>query len=375
MNRHLRAQLLKTANIASSSRSIRSSNNSSLRSLHLSPSNNNSKLSFLQKVLPLYWPSTDSSDDEISGAKIIDGIARAKEIRSALNTEVSDFKRKFNVTPGIGIVLVGNRPESRTYVRNKVKALQEVGMNVDVIHMPDDDDVDNEKLKFIVRSLNIREDIHGILVQLPLPAQLNQEEILQEVKIEKDVDGLHPLIMGKLAMSGHDHHCAPCTAMACLDLIKSTGESIAGKRAVVIGKSNVVGLPTALALNKNDATVSLCHIKTPNTADVAREADILVAAAGVPHLVQRDWVKPGAIVIDVGINFIQDAITGKRRLVGDVAFDEVSQVAGHITPVPGGVGPMTVTMLLLNTFNAARRMVGLNPIDSSHATAVPSLVQ
>ncbi|KAL8150551.1 hypothetical protein V2J09_020359 [Rumex salicifolius] len=287
-------------------------------------------------------------------ASIIDGKAIAQTIRSEIADEVSLMSQKFGKVPGLAVVIVGTRKDSQSYVNMKRKACAEVGIKSFHIELPEQ--VSEAELIAKVHELNANPEVHGILVQLPLPKHINEEKILSEIFIEKDVDGFHPLNIGKLAMKGRDPLFQPCTPKGCLELLKRSGISIKGKKAVVVGRSNIVGLPVSLLLLKADATVSVVHSRTSEPEKLIREADIVIAAAGQPMMIKGDWIKPGAAVIDVGTNAVDDP-TKKAgyRLVGDVHFVEACKVAGWITPVPGGVGPMTVAMLLRNTMDGAKR--------------------
>jgi len=276
-------------------------------------------------------------------ATILDGKAMAKAIRQDVARDVARLREE-GLTPGLAVVLVGDDPASHTYVRAKAKACREVGIHSEVLHLPAD--TTEAALLDTVRRLNERDDIHGILVQLPLPAHIRPKAVIDTLRPDKDVDGFHPLNVGNLAIG--DRCLVPCTPRGILEMVKRAGLEVAGKRAVVIGRSNIVGKPMAQLLLREDATVTVCHSKTPNLPDVAREADLLVVAIGRPAYVDDRFVKPGAVVIDVGINRLADG-----RLVGDVDFAKVQRVAGYLTPVPGGVGPMTIAMLLKNTVEAA----------------------
>lgn len=289
-------------------------------------------------------------------AQIIDGKAIAQEIQREVTDEVVRLKTENNLIPGLATVLVGDNPASRTYVRMKRRRCAEVGIHSVGIELPAD--ASQEEVEAQVRALNSDPSIHGILVQLPLPKHLNEEAVLSVIDLHKDVDGFHPINIGRLAMKGRTPLFAPATPAGIIELLDRTGIAIEGQEAVVLGRSNIVGLPVSMLLLKRNATVTVCHSRTRNLPDVVRRADILVAAVGRTEMVRRDWVKPGAVVIDVGINRVDDP-SAKRgyRLVGDVAFDEVKEVAGWITPVPGGVGPMTIAMLLRNTVIAAKRAV------------------
>ena len=255
--------------------------------------------------------------------------------------------------PGLATVLVGENPASQVYVRSKQKACAEVGIQSFGYNLPASST--QEEVEALVRQLNADPKVNGILVQLPLPAGLDEERVLREIKIEKDVDGFHPLNIGRLAQKGREPLFIPCTPFGCMVLLEEAGVKLSGAKAVVLGRSNIVGMPVALLLVRADATVTICHSRTKDLPSVVREADVLVAAIGKPEMVRGDWVKPGAVVIDVGINRVEDASRPKGyRLVGDVAFDEVKEVASWITPVPGGVGPMTIAMLLQNTLKGAK---------------------
>jgi 5,10-methylene-tetrahydrofolate dehydrogenase/methenyl tetrahydrofolate cyclohydrolase len=289
-------------------------------------------------------------------AKIIDGAAIAAEIRSQIADEVAQMVREHGVRPGLATVLVGENPASQTYVRMKQRACEEVGIQSFGHKLPEE--ATQEEVEELIRQLSADPAVHGILVQLPLPRHLNEDAILGTVALEKDVDGFHPVNIGRLAMKNREPLFIPCTPHGVIVLLERAGVQFEGARAVVLGRSNIVGLPVSLLLLHRNATVTICHSRTQNLPEVTRQADILVAAVGRPQMVRGDWVKPGAVVIDVGVNRVEDP-TAKRgyRLVGDVAFDEVKEVAAAITPVPGGVGPMTIAMLLQNTLNAARRQV------------------
>ena len=286
--------------------------------------------------------------------ELIDGKAIAETIRKELKVEVDELKAKYGRTPGLAVVLVGERKDSQTYVRNKKKACDEVGIVSYGTDLPDT--ATEEEVLAVVAEYNANPDVHGILVQLPLPKGINEQRILDAISIEKDVDGFHPLNIGALAMRGRDPLFVPCTPKGCIELLKRTGVKISGKKAAVVGRSNIVGMPAALLLQREDATVTVCHSRTPNAAEICADADIIIAACGVAEMVKGDWVKPGAAVIDVGINAVDDA-NAKRgyRLVGDVAFNEAKEKAAYITPVPGGVGPMTIAMLLRNCVDGATR--------------------
>lgn len=290
-----------------------------------------------------------------TAAKIIDGKFIAKQIRDEIAGEIVKLKDATGVVPGLAVVLVGSRKDSQTYVRNKKKACEAVGITSYEANLPEDS-MEEEVIKQI-SVFNNDPSVHGILVQLPLPRHMNEENILNAVGIEKDVDGFHPLNIGRLAMQGREPLFVPCTPKGCMELLHRYDVEIKGKRAVVIGRSNIVGMPAALLLQRANATVSIVHSYTKNPVEITRQADIVITAAGVANLVRGSWIKPGAVVIDVGINPVDDAESPKGyRLVGDVCFEEVSKVASAITPVPGGVGPMTIAMLLSNTLSSAKRI-------------------
>jgi len=285
-------------------------------------------------------------------ARIIDGSAIAAAVRSEIKAEVERLKAEHGVIPGLATVLIGDDPASATYVRNKRRACAEVGIQSFGYELPAT--ISQDELFQLLSELSARCDVHGILVQLPLPSHIDARRVVEAIPIQKDVDGFHPANLGLLGVKGAHVPFAPCTPQGCVELLERSGVQIGGRRAVVLGRSTIVGLPTALMLLARDATVTICHSKTPNIAQVTRSADILVAAIGRPRFVTADMVKPDAVVIDVGINRLADPSDPRGfRLVGDVDFDEVREVASAITPVPGGVGPMTIAMLLRNTLRAA----------------------
>lgn len=287
-------------------------------------------------------------------AKVIDGKYVAKQIRDEISAEVSRMKEAIGVVPGLAVILVGDRKDSATYVRNKKKASESVGINSLEVHLPADSK-EEDVLNFI-SGFNDDPSVHGILVQLPLPSHMNEQSILNAVTIEKDVDGFHPLNIGRLAMRGREPLFVPCTPKGCIELLHRYGIGIKGKRAVVIGRSNIVGMPAALLLQREDATISIVHSRTQNPEEITREADIIIAAVGQANMVRGTWIKPGAVIIDVGINPVEDSKSSRGyKLVGDVCYEEACKVASAITPVPGGVGPMTIAMLLSNTLTSAKR--------------------
>ena len=291
-------------------------------------------------------------------AQIIDGKAIAATIRGEIAEEVAKLKEEHGVAPGLAAVLVGERKDSQTYVRMKKKACAEVGIKSIGVDLPES--VSQEELIARVRELNADPEVDGILVQLPLPDHINEEAVLAEIDITKDVDGFHPINIGRLSMKGRHPLFVPCTPRGVIELLDRTGIEIEGKNAVILGRSNIVGLPVSMLLLHRNATITICHSRTQNLPEVTRRADILIAAIGRAEMVRGDWIKPGAAVIDVGVNAVDDA-TRKRgyRLVGDVNFEEAKEVAGYITPVPGGVGPMTIAMLLKNTLDGRKRRLGL----------------
>jgi 5,10-methylene-tetrahydrofolate dehydrogenase/methenyl tetrahydrofolate cyclohydrolase len=285
-------------------------------------------------------------------AKIIDGKATGERIRAEVKAAIDKRKAEGKSIPGLATVLVGENPASKVYVRNKQKACAEVGIHSFGYNLPGD--ASQEEVEALVRKLDADPTVNGILVQLPLPGHLDEEKVLTAIDLKKDVDGFHPVNIGRLAQKGREPVFTPCTPAGCMYLLEDEGVQIAGANAVVLGRSNIVGMPVALLLTKANATVTIVHSRSKNIPEIVRGADILVAAIGQPEFVKKDWVKPGAYIIDVGINQVEDP-TAKRgyRLAGDVAFNEVSEVAAAITPVPGGVGPMTIAMLLKNTLHAA----------------------
>ena len=287
-------------------------------------------------------------------ARIIDGKAAAAGVRARVADIAADFARRTGRQPGLATVLVGEDPASAVYVRSKGKATSEAGMASFSHKLPDT--TSEAELLDLVDRLNRDDSVDGILVQLPLPPQVDASRVIAAIDPAKDVDGFHPINVGRLA-TGLEA-LVPCTPYGCLYLLKQELGSIAGKEAVVIGRSNIVGKPMALLLIGESATVTVAHSRTKDLPDVVRRADIVVAAVGRPEMVRGDWIKPGATVIDVGINRVP-AEEGKSRLVGDVDFAGASQHAAAITPVPGGVGPMTIAMLLSNTVRAARQINGL----------------
>jgi methylenetetrahydrofolate dehydrogenase (NADP+) / methenyltetrahydrofolate cyclohydrolase len=287
-------------------------------------------------------------------AMLIDGKSAAAELRARVTAEVERLAAAHGLRPGLAVVLVGNNPASEAYVASKKKAMAETGMQSCDFRLPAT--AGEAELLALIAKLNADPDVHGILVQLPLPPQIDANKVIEAINPSKDVDGFHPMNVGRLELGLPA--LIPCTPLGCVKLVNTVHRSLAGLEAVIIGRSNIVGKPLMQILIAENATVTVVHSKTRDAAAVCRRADIVVAAIGRPLTVARDWIKPGATVIDVGINRITDA-GGKHHIVGDVAFDEVSEVAGAITPVPGGVGPMTIACLLANTVTAACMSAGL----------------
>lgn len=285
-------------------------------------------------------------------AQIIDGKMIAQQVRQEVAEKVAQRVAAGKRRPTLATVLVGDRADSAAYVASKGKACQELGMGSISENLPAD--ATQEQVEALVKQLNANPEVSGILVQLPMPSHINEERVLSLINIEKDVDGFSPLNIGRLAQKGRDPLFVPCTPYGCIYLLEKSGVQIEGANAVVLGRSNIVGMPAALLLIGKNATVTVCHSRTRDLPSVVRQADILIAAIGRTEMVRGDWIKPGAAVIDVGINAVPDATKKSgRRLVGDVCFEEAKEVAGFITPVPGGVGPMTIAMLMQNTLRAA----------------------
>lgn len=285
-------------------------------------------------------------------AKIIDGKAIAEEVRKKIGEDVAEMIASGLPKPGLATVLVGENPASQVYVRMKQKACQQAGIESFGFSLPET--ASQQEVEGLVSELNADPRINGILVQLPLPSGLDEEKVLNAIDLEKDVDGFHPVNIGRLAQKGRESLFVPCTPAGCIYLIDHMEVPIESANAVVLGRSNIVGMPVALLLVKRNATVTVCHSRTKDLPGVVRSADILIAAVGRPEMVRGDWVKPGAVVIDVGVNRVDADNEKGYKLVGDVNYEEVKEVAGMITPVPGGVGPMTIAMLLMNTVRAAK---------------------
>ncbi|MBB3192527.1 bifunctional methylenetetrahydrofolate dehydrogenase/methenyltetrahydrofolate cyclohydrolase FolD [Halomonas cerina] len=281
-------------------------------------------------------------------AQLLDGKQLSAQVLQEVASEVELLRAEYGIVPTLAVVLVGEDPASQVYVRNKVKRAEEAGMGS--IEHRLDAGTTQDTLNELIDHLNNDPQVHGILVQLPLPSHLNEDEVIAAINPAKDVDGFHPLNVGALA-SGRAS-LVPCTPQGCMIMLRQIHPDLSGQNVVVVGRSNIVGKPMAALLLQADCTVTIAHSRTKNIESLCRNADIVVAAAGRAELINADWIKPGATVIDVGINAID--VDGKRKLMGDVAFESVARIAGAITPVPGGVGPMTIACLLLNTIRAAK---------------------
>ncbi len=285
-------------------------------------------------------------------AKMIDGKAIAKELREEIKAKVAERAAAGKPKPGLATVLIGSDPASEVYVGMKKRMCERLGMNSFAHTLPAD--ASQKEAEALVKKLNGDPAVNGILVQLPLPDHLDEEKVLQAIDITKDVDGFHPINIGRLAQKGREPLFVPCTPDGCLYLLDKSGTELSGANAVVLGRSNIVGMPMALLLVKRNATVTICHSRTKNLKEICAEADVLIAAVGRPEMVKKDWVKPGAVVIDVGTHRIDDETKEKGYyLTGDVAYEEVSEVASAVSPSPGGVGPMTIAKLMHNTLRAA----------------------
>lgn len=285
-------------------------------------------------------------------SEILDGRAVAERIRGEISSSAQQFTDTYGYAPGLGVVLVGDDAASAMYVRMKRRACERVGFVSEAQILPSD--ATQEQVEAVVRQYNEDPKIHGILVQLPMPDHIDEEAVLSEISLSKDVDGIHPVNIGKLGMRGREPSFTPATPTGCMVLLEETGIPIAGKQAVVIGRSNIVGLPVALMLTNANATVTICHSRTQDLQGYLKDADIVVAAVGRPEFIKGEWLKDGAVVIDVGSNSVDDPDSERGyRYVGDVDYESASEVASYITKVPGGVGPMTITMLLQNTLKAA----------------------
>lgn len=288
-------------------------------------------------------------------ATIIDGRQVADKMQAEITEQAAAFAEENGYPPGLGVILVGEDPASQMYVRMKRRACKRAGIHSVAVDLPAT--ATQDEVLQAVHQLNDDPKIHGILVQLPMPDQIDEETVLSAVSLDKDVDGFHPVNIGALAMKGRTPTFTPATPTGCMVLIDEVGVDPSGKQAVVLGRSNIVGLPAALMLIKANATVTICHSRTPDIAAEVRKADIVIAAIGRANYVKGDWIKPGAVIIDVGTNKIDDPSDERGyKWVGDVDFDAAKEVAGAITVVPGGVGPLTITMLLSNTLKAAQRL-------------------
>ena len=288
-------------------------------------------------------------------AVLLDGRATSSTIRKEVEAALAKLKAEHHVVPGLATVLVGEDPASQTYVDLKERQCEQAGMRAFGRHLPED--ISQRALLEEIDSLNADPEVHGILVQLPLPDHLDENQALAAIALEKDVDGFHPVNIARLTMQDMEPTFAPCMPLGCIELLDRYDVEIKGKEAVVLGPSNIVGLPTALLLLHRGATLNVCHAHTKDLRDAGRRADILVAAIDEPGMVKGDWVKPGAAIIDVGWSRVK--VDEEYKVVGNVDFDEVKDVAGYVTPVPGGTGPMTIAMLLQNTLLSAQRSAGL----------------
>jgi methylenetetrahydrofolate dehydrogenase (NADP+) / methenyltetrahydrofolate cyclohydrolase len=292
-------------------------------------------------------------------ATLIDGTAIAAKVRARVAAGAEELLTRTGKRPGLATILVGQNPASQAYVKSKHKACAEVGINAFANELPDT--TSQTQLEDLLNQLNANPTVDGILLQLPLPAHLDDEPLLNLIRPDKDVDGFHPMNIGRLSLKGRQPAFDPCTPAGIMILLEEAGVQFEGARAVILGRSNIVGLPTALLLLNRNCTVTIAHSHTQHLPELCREADVLVAAVGRAQMVKVDWVKPGATVIDVGINRIEDASKKSGyRVVGDVDFEAVKEVAGAITPVPGGVGPLTIAMLMQNTLQSARTRAGLS---------------
>ncbi|MBC7869566.1 MAG: bifunctional 5,10-methylenetetrahydrofolate dehydrogenase/5,10-methenyltetrahydrofolate cyclohydrolase [Chitinophagaceae bacterium] len=288
-------------------------------------------------------------------ATIIDGRVVAERIRAEIAQDVTRYTSEFGYAPGLGVVLVGDDPASAMYVRMKQRACENAGIYSVASILPASSL--QAEVEAAVASLNNDSKIHGILVQLPMPKQIDEDRVLSLVSLEKDVDGFHPVNVGLLAMKGREPYFTPATPTGCMVLLEEAGAILRGANAVVIGRSNIVGLPVALMLMKADATVTVCHSQTKNLPEIVRQADVVIAAIGKPNFIRGEWLKPVSVVIDVGTNQVNDSQAEKGyRYIGDVDYESAKKVVRAITPVPGGVGPMTITMLMKNTLKAAWKL-------------------
>ncbi|XP_034703052.1 bifunctional protein FolD 1, mitochondrial-like isoform X1 [Vitis riparia] len=290
-------------------------------------------------------------------ATVIDGKSIADDVKSGIAGEICRMKNAVGKLPGLAVLLVGKRRDSRTFIRIKIKACNEVGISSFIAELPED--CTEDEIINVISSYNENPSVHGIIVQLPLPQHLDQEKIVNAVSLEKDVDGFHPTNIGNLAMRGREPLFIPCASMVCIELLLRSGVEIIGKKAVVIGRSRIAGLPTSLLLQRHNATVSTIHAFTNNPEQITSQADIVVTDVGVPNMVRGHWLKQGAVVVDMGTNLVKDPSCRQGYSVtGDVCFEEAIGVVSAITPVPGGVGPVTISMLLSNTLDSAKRAYG-----------------
>ena len=297
-------------------------------------------------------------NNDMAKAEIIDGKVFAAGLRERIGAAVATLQADHGLTPGLAVVLVGFDPASQIYVRNKNKATLEAGMNGFEHVLPTE--TSQQELLDLIATLNADDAVHGILVQLPLPDQIDEQAVINAIAPAKDADGFHVINTGRLVTGGDA--MVPCTPLGCLMMLKDRLGDLSGKEAVIVGRSNIVGKPMAQLLLDANCTVTICHSRTADLPATCRRADILIAAVGRSEMIRGDWIKPGAVVIDVGINRVpKSGEEGKTRLVGDVAFDEAKTIAGAITPVPGGVGPMTIACLMANTVTAACRQHGIEP--------------
>lgn len=280
-------------------------------------------------------------------ARLIKGDEVANKVRSEISSELRDLYEKTDRVPGLAVVIVGEHPASLSYVINKEKQSKKLGFYSEIHRLPAD--ASHEDILTVIQQLNEDDNIHGIMVQLPLPEKINEKAVLDAIDSDKDVEGTHPINMGKLFSD--EKGFLPCTAYSIMQMIEFTRQPVYGKSAVLISRSNIVGKPLSLLLLRQNASVTVCHSRTRDLADICREAEILVTAAGKPELVKGDWIKPGAIVIDVGMTQVGD------KLVGDVVFEDAKEIASWISPVPGGVGPITITMLMKNTLEAFKKKI------------------
>ncbi|RDX87115.1 Bifunctional protein FolD 1, mitochondrial, partial [Mucuna pruriens] len=321
---------------------------------------------FLGPNLPEIWVPRDHTSPHHThfpqranghNAVILEGKAIAKQMKLKVADEIRRMKSGIGKFPRLAVVLVGERRDSHTFIHIKLKACDQVGIETVVSQLPEK--CDESELLDVVSSFNDDPDVHGIIVQLPLPQHLDEEKIVNVVSPEKDVDGFHPLNMGNLAIRGRKPFFIPCAPKGCIELLLRHGVEIKGKRAVVIGRSKIAGLPTSLLLQRHHATVSILHQYTKNPEQITSEADIVVADVGIPNIVRGNWLKKGAVVIDMGTSQVKDPSGHGFRVSGDVCFEEAVKVASAITPVPGGVGPVTISMLLSNILDSAKCTFGM----------------